>query len=167
MRLLLLGGPLRTLRHLVALPRARMSDSNLRTLERKAAGGSLREQAAHIRALVRSGSPLPPILERPKPDDVWICKDGSYGCTIRHRSERISLAHCGKLERKAERSLSRSPASFLPHRIECHSLIYGTSYPCERARVRSLLPLERAEYADLLADGERSAAEYASLGTNR
>lgn len=72
-----------------------------------------------------------------EPITIWTCK-GQFGhtCYIHHQSERTALKCCAKQARKKK-------GWWLPHKIECQSLIYGTSHICncgahERARARRI-----------------------------
>lgn len=69
------------------------------------------------------------------PQITWTCK-GQFGetCHVHHQNERTALKCCAKQARKKK-------GWWLPHKIECQSLIYGTSCICdcgahERARAR-------------------------------
>jgi hypothetical protein len=81
-----------------------------------------------------------PLIYIEKEGQIWTCSGPIAGkCGVQHKSERTALICCAKYEG----SLRPRRHQFwrLPHRWECHSLIYGTNYPCncgafERARAR-------------------------------
>lgn len=73
------------------------------------------------------------------PQTTWTCQS-QFGqvCSINHQSENTALKCCAKQARRR-----RDSGWWLPHKIECQSLIYGTRYICncgahERARARRI-----------------------------
>lgn len=73
--------------------------------------------------------------EYKEPQITWTCKS-QFGeaCRVHHQNEKTALKCCAKQAR-------RKKGWWLPHKIECQSLIYGINYICncgapERARAR-------------------------------